>query len=240
MKYLTFILAFYTFALHGQKADTIRMPGESRGQILRISLEKDKNYGHPVLVFWLTKPDGTYLQTLFISQTIGKGIYPHGLVKAGKWLPGEHRHPSTLPFWAHNRGIKANDGTFLPTPDNPIPDAYTGATPLNNFVLYVKADSLLREKVILFFEINQPFDFNEYWHNTRYPDSQPYKNSGQPSVVYAVMIDMANPEPEYFLNPVGHGDPQGLTGKLFTDLSSLTTALKMVKKIKVEVLSPGN
>jgi len=236
MKYLTFIMGLYALTLYGQKPDTIWMQREGTGHILKISFEKGKNYGHPVMAFWLTKPDGTYIQTLFVSQTVGKGVYPHGQAKAGKWLPGEQRQPSTLPYWAHKRGIKANDGLYLPTPNNPVPDAYTGATPLNNFVLCVKTDSLWREKVILFFEINQPFDFNEYWHNTLYPDSQPYKNSGQPSVVYAVMIDMANPEPEYFLNPIGHGDPQGLTGKLFTDLSSLTTALKLVKKLKVEVL----
>jgi polyphosphate kinase len=37
------------------------------------------------------------------------------------------------------------------------------------------------------------------------------------------------------LNPIGHGHYSGKNGKLFTDLSSLTTALKIVKSLKVKV-----
>ena len=48
-------------------------------------------------------------------------------------LPKEHlRH---LPYWSHKRGVIASDGLYMPEPENPVPDAYSGATPVKGFVL---------------------------------------------------------------------------------------------------------
>ncbi|MCX7986094.1 MAG: hypothetical protein N2662_04060 [Bacteroidales bacterium] len=205
------------------------------GQQLKITVEKGKEYGHPVIAIWLTTPDGKYLQTLYVSETVGKGVYPHGKAHEGKWLPGEKRNPATLPYWAYSRGVIAPDSLYLPTSDYPILDAYTGATPAGSFIIQTRLDTVLTGKATLLFEINKPFDFNDFWHNTLFPDNQAYKSSGQPSVVYAVTIDMSNPDNPYFLNPIGHGDPAGKSGKLYTDLSTLTSALKIISKIKVEI-----
>jgi len=131
--------------------------------------------------------------------------------------------------------VREDDGFYLPTPQTPIPDAYTGPTPQNNFVLEAKLDKPIQGKVILWLEINQPFDFNDYWHNQKYPDNNDYSTSGQLSVVYAAIIDFNSSVKEYYLNPMGHGHPTGENGTLFTDLSTLTTALKIVEKIKVQI-----
>ena len=48
---------------------------------------------------------------------------------------GTKRAPQTLPYWAHKRGIKATDGLYMPDHQNPVPDAYTGATPVTGFIL---------------------------------------------------------------------------------------------------------
>lgn len=208
---------------------------KGKGQKITIHFIKGKNFGHPVMAFFLTTTDGKYIQTLYVSETIGKGIYPRGKAKEGKWLPGSHRHTATLPFWSHTRGIKEPDGLFLPTPENPISDAYTGATPCDNFIMEIRLDTLCSKKAIVYLEINQPFDFNDYWHNNKYSDAAQYKKSGQPSVIYAVIIDFDNPDDIYYFNPIGHGHPTGENGKLFTDLSTLTTALHLVKKVSIKI-----
>lgn len=209
---------------------------QGKGQSIRITFDKGKEYGHPVLAIWLTTTDGKYIQTLFVSQTVAKGVYPHGKASEGKWQAAERRNPSTLPFWAHSRGVVAPDGLYLPTPEQPVPDAYSGATPSNSFVLETRLDTLVKGKAMLLLEINKPFDFNQYWHNMLFPDNTAYKSTGQPSLVYAVIIDFDRPENPYYLNPIGHGDPCGLSGKLYTDLSTMTTALKIIDKVKVEVI----
>ncbi|MCK7540183.1 MAG: hypothetical protein MZV63_59435 [Marinilabiliales bacterium] len=45
------------------------------------------------------------------------------------------RAPQTLPYWSHKRGIRASDGLYMPDPENPVADAYSGATPTTSFVL---------------------------------------------------------------------------------------------------------
>ncbi|NSW45062.1 MAG: hypothetical protein HPY79_04530 [Bacteroidales bacterium] len=207
---------------------------QGSGQKLTIALTKGSKYNHPLLAIWLTTTEGKYIQTLYVSQSIAKGIYEHGKSEQGKWFPGEHRRPAALPYWAFSRGVREADGLYLPTPQHPIPDTYTGATPQNHFVLETRLDKPIQGKAILWLEINQPFDFNDYWHNQKFPDNNQYRTSGQPSLVYAVIVDFNSPIKEYYLNPMGHGHPTGEDGTLFTDLTTLTSALKIVEKIKIQ------
>jgi len=53
--------------------------------------------------------------------------------------------------------------------------------------------------------------------------------------VYAVTIDPSDLMDEYVFNPIGHGHYSGKDGRLYTDLSTLTTALKIFTKISVVV-----
>lgn len=206
-----------------------------KGQQITITVEKGKLYSHPIIAIWLTTIDGQFIQTLYVSKSIGKGYYEYGKADEGKWFPGERRRPSAVPYWAFSRGIKEADGLYIPTTQTPIADAYTGATPQQSFVLHTKLDQQLKGKYRLLFEINQPFDFNDYWYNDLYPSDSPYRASGQPSLVYAVDIDFHQPDDEYYMNPIGHGHPNGENGKLFTNLQTLTTALQIIKSIKVQV-----
>ena len=55
--------------------------------------------------------------------------------------------PRHLPYWAHKRGVLASDGLFMPEPENPVPDAYSGATPVTGFTLNSRADSILPSRI---------------------------------------------------------------------------------------------
>ncbi len=206
-----------------------------QGRLITINFEKGASFNYPLMAIWAEDPEGKYLQTLYVAKSIAKGVFEHGDASEGKWLPGPLRRPAALPYWGHKRGIQAPDGLYIPDKDHPMPDAVTGATPQSDFILTSRLLDTTITKFIVLFEINQTWDWNQYWHNNRYPDDDEYKTSCQPAVVYAANIDLADKKPYYELKPVGHSHYSGQDGKLYTDLSTLTTALEITKRITVRV-----
>ena len=210
---------------------------EGKGISFEIELQKGKAHNHPSFVFWIEDLEGNFLQTLFVTQYVATGIYRHGHLAPGKWknMEGPAERPATLPYWLHKRNVKNRQGTLLPTTEEPVPDAYTAATPAADFILKTKADNQLPQKFRLLMEINQPWDPNAFWNNARYPDSWDYRSSLQPALVYAVTVDSRNSGEEYSLNPIGHSHWTGENGKLYTDITSITTAKEIVKQIIVRL-----
>ena len=190
---------------------------------------------YPLMAVWLEDEEGNYLQTLFVPRAIATGVFRYGSNASGKWVEAAKRAPQTLPYWSHKRGVKAQDGLYMPDPDNPVADAYSGATPTTSFILKARADKPLPEKIRVMFEINQNWDWNEYWTNDKYPGNINYLNNAQPAVVYEANVDLGNLRGRYLLKPAGHSHPTGATGELFTDLSTLTTALRIADSVVVAV-----
>ncbi|MEI7502012.1 MAG: hypothetical protein WCJ61_01895 [Paludibacter sp.] len=205
----------------------------NKGSIISIRFEKGKEHNHPLFAIWLADENGKYIQTLFVCESVGHGIFVRANRSSGKWMGGEIQRPATLPYWAHQRGVINQYGTYLPTPKQPIVDAYTGATPSSSFVLNTKTEKTLSGKYKVMLEINQSWDWNEFWANDLYPGDNEYRTSSQPALVYAVDIDTNNPASNYIMNPVGHSHYSGADGSLTTDLSTITTALKIARKITV-------
>jgi len=208
---------------------------QGTGKAIEIEMMKGKAHNHPTFAIWLEDTSGKFIQTLFVTHSIGQGIFTHGDNSDGTWKPGEVRRPAALPYWAHKRGIMNDDGSFEPTPKTKVPDAYSGATPEGSFLLSTKADLLLSGKVKLLMEINQPWDWNEFWTNTMYLDDADYKTSCQPAVVYEAVVDFDLPGTKLEMKPVGHSHYSGKTGELYADLSTLTTALHIAEKVMVSV-----
>lgn len=205
------------------------------GNSIEIEMIKGKAHNHPTFAIWLEDTSGKYIQTLFVTSAIGQGVFNYGDKSGGKWKPGEVRRPAALPYWSFKRAFKNEYGTFEPTPRSKVPDAYSGATPDGNFRLTSRSDIPLKGKVKIMFEINQPWDWNEYWNNSLYVNDEEYKTSCQPSVVYSTVVDMDTPGIKTDMKPAGHGHYSGKTGELFTDLSTITTALHIAERISVTV-----
>jgi len=204
------------------------------GPVVEIGMTRGEAFNHPLMAIWAETPEGKYIQTLYVSASIGKGIFKHGDTSHGFWEPGEIRRPAALPYWAHKRGIRAGDGLFLPTPLDPVADAYTGATPQQSFILKTRLDEQGPEKIRILFEINQTWDWNEYWTNNKFPDDREYKTSCQPALVYASpVIDLTNPGGPYELEVIGRSHQSGATGDLYHDLETMTTAFHIADKIVV-------
>lgn len=210
---------------------------QGQGLAFEIEFSKGKSHNHPSFAFWIEDLDGNYIQTLFVTQYVATGTYAHGQLEPGRWsnTPGTVERPASLPYWLHKRNIKNEKGTLLPTPQMPVPDAYTSATPKSDFILKTKSDKELPKKFRLLMEINQPWDSNAFWNNAKYPDSWDYRASLQPALVYAATIDLSNGEKQYSLNPVGHSHWAGENGELYTDITSITTANKIVYQVIVKL-----
>lgn len=205
------------------------------GPGISVELKKGSSFYYPLFAVWLEDEAGNYIQTLYVAKSVATGIYRFGRQEKYKWTEAEKRSPQTLPYWAHKRGVLASDGLFMPEPGNPVPDAYTGATPVTGFILNSKADRALPSVFKVMLEINQNWDWNEYWTNDKYPDDENYKMSCQPALVYETIIDQRSLNEKYLMKPVGHSHYSGKTGELFTDLSTLTTAMQIADSILVRI-----
>jgi hypothetical protein len=208
---------------------------KNTGTSFTIQLEKGKEHNHPLFAIWLADENGKYIQTLYVSESIGLGVFKRANRKTGKWLAGEIQRPATLPYWAHQRGIKNAFGTYMPTPKQPELDANTGATPTASFIMNVKSDKTFFGKFKVMLELNQSWDWNEYWTNDLYPNDKEYKTSSQPALIYSVDIDTNKPLSEYIMQPIGHSHYAGADGSITKDSKTITTALQIAKKITVKV-----
>ncbi len=204
------------------------------GREMEIELRRGRSFYYPLMAIWLEDLDGNYIQTLYVAESIAKGVFGHGDASTGKWMPGPIRRPAALPYWGHKRGIQAEDGFYIPTQDNPLPDAYTGATPTTGFLLNTRSDAPMEGKIRVMMEINQSWDWNEYWTNNKFPGDEQYKTSAQPALVFAALIDMDGPG-DYEMKIIGHSHYSGKDGNLYTDLSTFTTAKYIVEKLKVTI-----
>ncbi len=207
----------------------------NEGVEFSLELEPGKHFNYPTFAIWIEDMDGSLIQTVFVTKSIASGYYKYGDAGDGTWLkvPGEAVRPAALPYWLHKREGTDQAGPTPPTPQNPIPDAFTGATPSGKMMLNTKLDIPPSFRLLL--EVNQAWDWNEYWTNSMFPGNSDYKTSAQPSLIYAVTIRIGNEIDTYHLNPIGHGHFDGSDGLLYTDLSTLTTALQIFNKIVVNI-----
>ncbi len=228
------IIVMPAYSLFGQ-ADTLITNLGAEGKIFLLHFEKGDEHNHPLMAVWIEDVDSNYIETLYVAKSIATSIFTYGEQEGGKWQPGLVRRPAALPYWSHKRGIKASDGLYLPSPEEPVADAITGPTPKSDFVLISKTTEGLPEKFRVLFEINQSWDWNEYWSNTKFPEDNEYKTSSQPSIIYETVVDLNDGKEEYYMQAIGHGHYAGKDGKLYKDLSTLTTAKEISGSIVVEV-----
>ena len=234
-----FIMFFTTpiFSQKGTEEKIQQLTTNTGGEGIKLEIEFEKGVSHyfPLIAIWVEDTSGSYLHPLYVAESIARGVFEHGKAEKGHWVKGEKLIPSALPYWGHQRGVKAEDSIFMPTSDNPLPDAYTGATPTSSFVLHTRTNDNVGNTFKILFEINQAWDWNEYWYNSKYPGNKEYIKSAQPALVYEATVDLGEGKSEYIMEPIGHSHPYGAEGTLFPDLSTLTTALKISEKIVVRI-----
>lgn len=238
---ILFIAAFSNGACRNKiskanQAEIISMNSNGKGQLIEIEYRKGIKHSHPLFAIWLETQEGKYIQTLYVSESIGKGIFKYGNSKSGKWMPGPLRRPAALPYWSHKRNVIESDGLLIPTENTAIPDAYTAATPSADFNMFARIDSPISTPFKILLEINQSFDWNNYWHNERFGNDTAYKSSAQPALVYSTeIIDPQNLKELYPMTILGHSHYNGSNGEINSDLSTISTALEITSSITIRI-----
>ncbi len=234
---ILFLSSCFMFPPAEPEDESLFFETNSSGQGIALEIEFRKGRAHyfPLMAIWIEDTTGNFIQTLYVAESIATGVFGHGDASSGKWMPGEIRRPAALPYWGHRRGIRADDGLYLPDPQNPVADSYTGATPVGSFVLASRTNRMLDESFNVYFEINQSWDWNNFWTNNKYPEDMEYFSSAQPALVYKVLVDPSLAGENFVMQPVGRSHHSGATGDLFDDLHTMTTALEIARSIVVRV-----
>jgi hypothetical protein len=239
---MSFLIAASIFAQNKMKqsndtVEVIEMTSDKMGVDFQLTLIKGPEHNHPTFAIWIEDESGKMLETVFVTGYFAKGIFGYAAGEEGTWKdePGEAIRPAALPYWSHKRNIISRDSLYVPTPENPVADAISGPTPKGSFTLETKISENNPKSFRVLLEVNQPWDWNSYWTNSKYPDDADYKTSAQPSVVYATEAQLNGVKSQFVLQPVGHGHYSGKDGDLYTDLSTLTTALEIAESISVTI-----
>ncbi len=222
---------FVLLSLNGLAESGLKAKSEAGGEQIVVTVKAGKFWEDkwPIFLFinktttpqvaiWIEDTNGNFLETIYVS----KKAATQGWVGMGNI-----RRKSSLPYWAHRRGVKYEDGIYLPTSDDPLPDAYTGATPAGDFSVNTLPNEKIPHRIKIFAEFNSSGNFND-----DYPEGDFF---GQPSVVYSEVLNLTKLEGSQKLKLIGHGHPSGESGELFNDLGKLTTALDIVEEITVKL-----
>ena len=211
---------------------------------LTVDLLRSEHYWHPQMAIWVEDSLGNYLRSIFITKATAEGLFFGGRSKENFKsfdenidASGEYRRVNALPIWSHQRGVQYEDGMYVPTNDDPLPDAISGATFIDNFKLLSSIEKM--EKFVVKLEINVAFDDNEFYSEFDFPDDEIFHNGtgqlGQPSIIFKADVDMTDGNDYYLMELIGHGHQSGQDGIIYQDVSGLTTALEIVERIVLGV-----
>lgn len=239
-----------------QKANTTKEINRATYEMLEMNIANElkitidalrsEHYWHPQMAIWIEDEEGNYIETLFVSKATAKGLFFGGRSKdnfknfdTNKAASGEYRRVNALPVWSHKRNVQYADGLYVPPSNQPLPDAISGETFTDNFQFITSTKK--RSKFSIKIEINVAFDDNEYYSEYDFPDDDTFHNGtgqlGQPSIIFETLIDMEDGKDYYLMELIGHGHHSGQNGNIYTDLSRLTTAKKIMERIVVGVKS---
>ena len=112
-------------------------------------------------------------------------------------------------------------------------DAVTGATPKGSFDIKLTPTGKIK-KFIVKVEINHSTDWNDAYPKSAQQGDSNY-SGGKEGSVYAAEVNLTSGEKEFQLNLIGHSSPDGSDGDITTDISSITTALNIVKSITINL-----
>jgi hypothetical protein len=200
----------------------------SNGVPAQIMVVGGQEYKYPIMAIWVEDVKGNFIGTLYASQSISTGIFRYGVYDKGKWLPGERNRPAALPRWKNLTSANASKSTQNI-------DAFSGATPSGSFTLKTMLPPYMSElKVVM--EVNKPWDFNNYWHNNRFPGDEEYATSGQPALIYEALVSRNSTENRFYFKPVGHSNPSGANGEVNPDITTFTSALKIIDNAWIEIV----
>jgi hypothetical protein len=214
---------------------TIKTHQNITGKQISIDAQKGSAWSHkqsfgiisinivPQFAIWIEDTQGNYLETLYVTKKYAIQDWPYA-----KYEKDKPFRISSMPYWRNKRLKKTKSPV---TNKTPLPDTMTGATPGGDFTLKSKIEKL-HTKVIIKAEFNKSFDTNSFYNSKR--DAS--KINGQPSVIFSSdVINLKKPKQSYKMKFIGHGGETGKDKKLYKNTKNLSTALKIIKTIKIAI-----
>ena len=171
-----------------------------------------KRRNPPQMAIWIESPEGVYLATVYVTRRIASQSWR---------MAGGNRRREARPHWWHRRGVRYADGLYLPTREEPLPDAVSGATPRGGFEARFVRDTAWG-RFVMKVEVNHSTDFNDTWPRSAREGEAGWTGgrygSGQPALVSAAVIA-----------------PDGSDGRATADFTGLTSALRIIDRVVVRL-----
>jgi len=164
----------------------------------------------PTYAIWIEDLDGKYIGTYYVTEKFYQWTQNSG--------DNTPKKIEALPYWWHKQR-----GTLLT-------NAVTAATPKHDLTIKNKINHC-PEKFVIKMEVNNSFDYNEYYSEDGQKGTIGTKDGGQPALVYSAVVDVSQLSKEYELSLVGHSSPDGSDGGLYSEISTVTTARQIVDKV---------
>lgn len=133
---------------------------------IKVAVEQGDEWLHDFPIFWFIKKknapqiaiwtedlEGNFLSAIYISEKMAKQSWT---------AAGGNRRKESLPCWSYAQGSQHANGPYLPTKNEPLPDAVTGATPKGSFTANLQMSGDIKQFVVKC-EFNHSTDFNEYY-----------------------------------------------------------------------------
>jgi hypothetical protein len=233
------------------------------GPKITIDLRQGPYFAWPQYAIWIEDMQGDFIQPLFVTSKLASNNFINQvnkidsdvIFKSHVFLSGdidlqttfesgvypeskaERARPESLPVFLHKYRNFTESKSLIPDGETAIADAYSGATMTQSFLLKSNLKQTLRQFKVRF-EINNSFDFNDYYSSDRFTDDAVYSGNGysaQPSLIYEALIDLDSSKTLFPMNLLGRGHHSGRNGVIYKDLQNMTTALELVDRIIVEI-----
>ncbi len=229
---------------------------------LSIEFKAGAAFQWPQYAIWLETLEGQFVQPIYVTQKLAENNFANRVSTRDKNAvftdnpferPGftmeqafdlvvepetrnDRFRTESLPVFLHK--LASNNQSVEANQISKLVDGYSGATMMNNFIYRASVEHKLSGIYRLRLEVNQSFDFNQYYASDRFPEDAIYSGSGysaQPSVIYETEINFDKPNALFVMKLIGRGHHSGQDGEVHADLSGMTSALQLVDRVLVEV-----
>jgi len=172
----------------------------------------------PQFAIWIEDAEGTKIQTIWVTEKTG----------TGNW-GGKITRPVSLPYWV-SRWKKETRSSSFPTPENPVVDGVTGATPREHFTSEIKVP--INSTWNYYIEINVSGDYNDTFATVLKDERRDQHGNGQPSIIYKGQIT-AIPGQRSVPQLIGRTDQIESVSHIIPDLEGISMAKNLLSKIEV-------
>ena len=191
---------------------------------LDAAVYKQTKFGKPPqFALWLEDLTGMEIRTVWVTEKTGKASWGAEIVR-----------PVSLPYWV-SRWKKETQSDSFPTPENPVVDAVTGATPTEHFTCRVEVPA--GSAWDYYIEVNVSGDYNDTFPAVLQDGSRDLNANGQPSIIYKGRIT-ALPGRRSVPRLIGRTEQFEAVSRIVPDLEGISLAGNLLSKIEVAVTSP--